>query len=76
MYNQSWNRMEIQKIFKSAGGSLSLGTTLLISPGIPWKFNLLENSEDVLVGGQSFFKTLVFLFFLQEHGIVVDVSIS
>jgi len=31
--------MEIQKIFKSAGGSLSLGTTRIISPGTPWKFD-------------------------------------
>jgi hypothetical protein len=36
---QSWNPMEIQKIFKSAGGSLSLGTTRLISPETQWKFN-------------------------------------
>jgi hypothetical protein len=31
--------MDIQQIFKSAGGSVSLGTTRIISPGTPWKFN-------------------------------------
>jgi hypothetical protein len=36
--------MEIQQIFKSAGGSVSLGTTRLISPGIPWKIQQIFKS--------------------------------
>jgi hypothetical protein len=36
---QSWHPMEIQQIFKCAGGSVSLGTICIINPGTPtWKF--------------------------------------
>ncbi len=48
--------MEIPKIFKCAGGSLSLGTTRIISPETPWKF---KRFLKVPVGNESLGTTYV-----------------